>query len=356
MADHAVVLCGNRGRQEAVLQRIARMLDKVQIRCTVLDGIPPEPFSDDVDVYAGKIRDCGAGLVFGLGGGSVMDLAKFAAYLAKHPGHCADFDGGPAIAAKPLPMVMIPTTAGTGSEVTPYSVVNHSTTGKKFTINSPNFYPDLAIIDPHLTRSMPPEVRLATALDALVHGLEAWLSADPSDAADIQGLTAIKLVFQHLPAAMQDPTDEHLEGLARAAMEGGLAISRARTGLIHTMSVALAKYCDLPHGLLNAIITPHVMKYNLKRYHGPRIKGFRRRPDGSQLKEPVEALDFVTKFLQDLGVPAKVRLERYDDEIAAALIARVRMDKGLAQVNPRTIYDEDLRELFDGMVETGAAA
>jgi len=343
------LMCGRRSaRSSGLLDRIVGLLAGPGLVVEVLSGIPPEPFSDDVDAFATSLREFEAECVVAFGGGSVMDLAKFAAYLVCHEGTCAAFDGGPAPRGPGLPLILIPTTAGTGSEVTPYSVINNRRNGKKFTVNSPHFFPRVALVDPSLTRTVPPDHRLATGLDAWVHCLEAYLTARPHPMVDPWAKAGLSLVSEHLPIVLEQPQDERgQEALALAALYGGLAIAHSRTGLVHTLSVALAKYAALPHGLLNAVITPHVLAFNLAACDADRLATL-----SAGGATPEQIINTVRTWLARLGVPTRVTLDHYDENLKDALVERVRMDGGLPGVNPRPIEDHHLRRLLDRIVTT----
>ena len=344
---HVALICGASAHKSGLAAKVAALPAK----CSVLtEPVPEEPNSDDVDRFTLRLRETNADLVIGLGGGSVMDLTKVAAYLSRNGGRCGDHDPTPHIDAPTLPMILIPTTAGTGSEVTPYAVINHAQSGKKFTVNSPHLFPRWAVVDPDLTRTLPERYRLATGLDAWVHNLEAFLSATPHPMADCHAKEGLALIFKHLPRAMDDPDDGTARtALAKAALWGGLAITHARTGLVHTLSVALAKYSNLPHGLLNATITPHVIAFNLAHYAKDRIEAL-----GELLQVPEgdreAVLVAIHRFLALLQVPYQVPLTGKADPVTDSLIARVRMDKGLPLVNPRPITDRDLADLFGRII------
>lgn len=345
------LLCGGWAVRSGLAPQLSRQLDQKGIKCSVLDGIPEEPFDDHVDHYAARLREEQAQLVIAVGGGSVLDLAKFAAYLAVAQGSCAQYDGGLPPTEAGLPLLAVPTTAGTGSEVTPYSVINNRATGKKFTVASPHFYPREALIDPLHLRTLPADYRLATGLDAWVHGWEAWLNQKRHPLTSQAALSCIRLVYDNLQKSIRDPENlEAATAMAQAALYGGMAISHSRTGAVHTCSVALAKYCDAPHGLLNAVIAPHVLRFN-----GPSYT-----PEDICLTAPNESKNWedtvtqIESWLAQLGVPSRLLLKTFDASVMEALITRIRMDKGLADVNPQPISDQDLEQLLQNIVTTEA--
>jgi alcohol dehydrogenase class IV len=230
--------------------------------------------------------------------------------------------------------------------VTPYAVINNSVTGRKFTLGHPSLRPVQAAIDPTLLRALPGPARLATALDAFIHCLEARLTR--ADAWLIWPLAeaGLELGWRLLPlAAATDPDDSLLAELARLSLYGGISIAHSRTGLIHTLSVAFASFCDLPHGLLNARLLPHALAHNLPGYDGllAQVVG---RCGGTPMADDAAALQRLTDWLGGLigcqlppASGAAIRARQ------AALVARLLQDGGLPGVSHGTINEAALTAL-----------
>jgi alcohol dehydrogenase class IV len=303
-----------------------------------------EPFSDQVDaVFAGLPRDLVA--VAGIGGGSLLDFAKALAILAATGGGIADYEFGKRKLERALPLYLAPTTCGSGSEVTPYSVLNNSKTGRKFTLNHPALRAVQAAVDPEMLRSLPGSVLLSTALDAFTHCMEALLTrTDPRLIRPIAeaGLT---IGWRGLPRAVKtQPSLELLEDLAQLSLSGGISIAHSRTGLIHTMSVAFAEFCDLPHGLLNARLLPYALAHNLPGYGG-QLKALVERCSGERVTSDKAAYERVSAWVASLigsappasGVEIYTRLD--------SIVRRMLQDTGLPGVSHGVIDAQSLTSL-----------
>lgn len=229
----------------------------------VLHGIPENPETSDCEAYAVTCREAGVDCIIALGGGSVMDAAKAIALLVVNGGACADYldDAG---GCKPaLPMVAIPTTAGTGSEVTPYSVLVDSERREKKTLRHPSLYPRVAILDPRLTLALPREITIATALDALSQAMEGMVSKRATPFGDLLALEACRLIRAALPWALTAPHDEEARGvLLYAAMLSGVVIAQSGTTLVHGMGYHYTLDYGIAHGAANALLLPPVFAWN----------------------------------------------------------------------------------------------
>jgi len=351
-ARRALVVCGrSSASRSGVLDRALELLDAAGVAGEAFAGASPEPESDEVDRAAARAIGVGADLVVGLGGGSAIDVAKLAAVVARSGGECVDYEAGRPVQDS-LPVVAVPTTAGSGSEATPYAVVSNSDSGRKFTVTDTRLFPGIALVDPALTVGAPRVVTLAPGLDAWVHALEATLSARPTSLVEPIAARVLRLVARFLPIALAEPF--HVEArvrLSEAATLAGMVIAHARTGLVHTASVALAPHLRLPHGLLNAVLVPAVLAFNLPSYGG-RLAGAACAM-GLPARTDEEAIEEIRAWLDALGVPGDPAGNRLDPAVVPGLVARVRQDAGLAEVNVRCISDADLESLFLGWI--GAA-
>ena len=293
---------------------------------------PGEPMSTDIDQAFRNLPSIPAAVV-GIGGGSVLDFAKALALLAGSGGNIADYEFGQRKIACVRPLLLAPTTCGSGSEVTPYAVINNSVTGRKFTLGHQALRPVQAAIDPGLLRVLPPEVRLATALDAFIHCLEARLTRADQRLIVPFADAGLALGWRLLPqAADETPNNETLDALAQMSLYGGLSIAHSRTGLIHTLSVAFATFCQLPHGLLNAYMLPHALAHNLPGYRGLLAETISL-CSSQPVTGDMQALDRLVIWLQGLveiksPAPTAAILSRQQ-----ALVERVLQDAGLTSVS-----------------------
>lgn len=229
------------------------------------DQVPPNSTIKTVEDCAATGREHGCDLIVGLGGGSVLDTAKVANLLMVRGGRAQDHMGAYLLGAtKLLPLFLIPTTAGTGSEVTKVAVIADPDHDVKLPFAENQFLPDLAILDPELTRTLPPKLTAMTGMDALTHAIEAYVDKEWSPAADGLALQAIRLIRDHLLLACAQPDNLSARGaMLVASCLAGIAFSHSMVGMTHGVSHVGGVY-HIPHGLANALVLPEVMDYNLE--------------------------------------------------------------------------------------------
>ncbi|MDY6852102.1 MAG: iron-containing alcohol dehydrogenase [Thermodesulfobacteriota bacterium] len=222
-----------------------------------------EPEPSEADDAAKAAGDNGCDLVIGVGGGSAMDLAKAAAVLATNDGKAEDYIGVELVPRPGLPTIIVPTTAGTGSEVTWTSVFTNRAKKAKGGINSPYLFPNLALLDPELTLSLPPHLTASTGMDALCHAIESYTSVKANPMSDLAALEAIGLIAENLPLAVADGRNiEARENMLLGSLLAGLGLANAGVTAVHALSYPLGAVFGIPHGLANAMLLPHVMAFN----------------------------------------------------------------------------------------------
>jgi alcohol dehydrogenase class IV len=245
-------------------EKIAALLDKADVRYALYDKTEPEPaleLADEGTTLALKKKCDG---VVGIGGGSAMDLAKAIAVLAANKGKAQDYLGLNKVPGPGLPKIMIPTTAGTGSEVTFTAVFIRRKLKKKEGINSPYLYPELALLDPDLTISLPPHPTAATGIDALCHAIESYTSVNASPMSELISLEAIGLISDNLRTAVHDGGNiEAREAMLLGSLYAGLGLANAGVTAVHSLSYPLGGKYGVSHGLANTIMLPRVMAFNL---------------------------------------------------------------------------------------------
>ncbi len=231
----------------------------------VFDEVEPNPKHTTVDRGGELARALSPDLVIGLGGGSVLDAAKAIALLATNSGPIEDYEGREKYKAAPLPVLAIPTTCGTGSEVTWVSVITHTGRRFKMSIKGPLMFPAMALVDPDLLVTLPQHLVASTGIDALTHAVEACTSTPASPITDLLALEASRLIFSHLPEAYQDTKSnrEAREGLMLGSLLAGMAFGNSDVGAVHCLAEAIGSLYDTPHGVANAAFLPHVMEFNL---------------------------------------------------------------------------------------------
>ncbi|MBN2408429.1 MAG: iron-containing alcohol dehydrogenase [Candidatus Aminicenantes bacterium] len=255
-------LVTDKGMEDAgILRRLLEPLTGVP----VFDEVEPNPKHTTINRAGETVRALKPDLIIGLGGGSVLDAAKAVALLATNPGRIEDFEGREKYKQPPLPVLAIPTTCGTGSEVTWVSVITHTERRFKMSIKGPLMYPAAALVDPDLLMTLPSHLVASTGLDALTHGLEAYTSKPANHLTDALALEALRLIFRHLLAACQDIAHdaEAREGLMLGSLLAGMAFGNSDVGAVHCLAESIGSLYDTPHGVANAVFLPHVMEFNL---------------------------------------------------------------------------------------------
>ena len=245
--------------------RLSGLLDKAKIGFALYDKAAPEPPIELADEGAKlAIRKKCDGVV-GIGGGSAMDLAKAIAVLAANKGKAEDYLGLNKVPGPGLTKIMVPTTAGTGSEVTFTAVFIRKKLKKKEGMNSPYLYPELALLDPELTLTLPPHPTATTGIDALCHAIESYTSINASPMSELLSLEAIGRISDNLRTAVHDGTNiEAREAMLLGSLYAGLGLANAGVTAVHSLSYPLGGKYGISHGLANTIMLPRVMAFNLR--------------------------------------------------------------------------------------------
>jgi alcohol dehydrogenase len=251
-------------KQAGLLEKITAPLQRDQLPIEIFDKVDPEPGLTLADKACKLAKKAGCDCVIGVGGGSAMDVAKAVSILLTNGGKAEDYLGLGKIKKAGVPKIMVPTTAGTGAEVTFTAVFINEKTKSKGGMNGDPLYPEAALLDPELTLSMPPHVTAATGIDAFIHAVEAYLSTQAHPISDMYALEAIELISQNLPKAYAHGGNlEARSNMMLGSLLGGKALATAGVGLVHAMSYPLGGMFGIPHGLANAVLLPYVIEYNL---------------------------------------------------------------------------------------------
>ena len=245
-----------------IVERVINVLANAGVESAVFDHVEPNPSLETVYRAMARYREAGCTGFVAVGGGSSIDVAKGAAMLASNPGALSDYVGI-SQAVNPLPpLLAVPTTVGSGSEVTIFAVVTDRAQHRKVVIASPLLAPRCALLDPELVLSLPVSLVASTGMDALTHAIESVISVFASAFSDGLALEAICIITTHLPRAVSSVEIEARANLLYASTMAGMAFSYARTGLVHGMAHPLGGYYDVPHGLANAILLPYVLAFD----------------------------------------------------------------------------------------------
>jgi len=334
-----------------LLERVLTPLEQAGVQAHIFDQIEPNP-RDHTVVKAfefGKKKKCE--LIIGLGGGSPIDAAKAVGVLMSNPGPLQDYLRGTAVKNPLPPLIAIPTTAGTGSEVTQFSVVTDTERSFKTGIGSPLLMPKVAIVDPSLMESMPPSLAAATGMDALTHAIEAFVSVNSQPFSDAMALHAIRLIGAYLRPSVANGSDQEARSqMAIASTLAGVAFSNAGVGLVHAMSHPLGGRFDVPHGVANAILLPFVMQFNLI----ARLERFGQ--VAQTLGEKVEelsavgagkkAVEAVRQLSADIGIPGHLSGVGVKAEGLPLVAADALNMKRAISCNPRVVKQEEIEKLY----------
>jgi alcohol dehydrogenase len=285
----------------ARIKDIITSLDEAGLQIHFFDEIEPNPKDKDVYAAADQLLVSKAGMVIGIGGGSTIDTAKAAALIAKHGGRVREYAGWGKVPGPLIPIVAIPTTAGSGSEATSWSVITDTTSHEKLALGDPHLTPTLALVDPLLTLSLPASATAATGMDALSHSIEAYICALSNPVNDLLALEAIHLVAVNLQRVVANAADlDGRQAMMLASTLGGITINNADVAGVHCLSEGMGCLYNAPHGLLNAILLPYFMHFWLNSSHDRFIRiaqAFDAPPD------PEEAVFQVMALFQALKLP-----------------------------------------------------
>ncbi|MFU8878334.1 MAG: iron-containing alcohol dehydrogenase [Wenzhouxiangellaceae bacterium] len=260
--EHVFVVTDTTLVKLGIIEPIVEHLASLDVRTTVFDRVEPDPDFALIDAGAAELESAGCDAVLAVGGGSPMDAAKVIAARVTGNKPAAELTGIMKLKAPPLPIYAIPTTAGTGSEVTIAAVLSDREAQLKKPVVDPKLVPIAAALDPKLMLGLPPGITAATGMDAMTHAVESYLSRHATPDTDRLALAAVRMITRHLPRAFADGSDmEAREAMAIAASYAGSAFTRANVGYIHAIAHQFGARYHTPHGLANAIVMPHVLDY-----------------------------------------------------------------------------------------------
>jgi alcohol dehydrogenase class IV len=307
--SRAVVVTDQGIIKAGLLDKITNSLGK---KCVgVFSDVPQDTGLDVIDRAAAFAREKGADIVISVGGGSAIDTAKGMCILLTEGGSLADFDGIQQLTRLQTPHIVIPTTAGTGSEVTWIAVILDKSKGQKRLVVETYNTPRVAILDPTLTAKLPPLLTASTGMDAMTHAVEAICDVDHEPIADAMGLHAIRLLNKYLPTCIKNGSDLTARGQVQlAATMAGWAFGNSMVGLVHAMAHSIGAVAHVPHGVANGILLPHCMEFNLpdaEDYYAEIAQAMGVYEKGSTTKQAAEAaVKAVFDFSKKIGHPQKL--------------------------------------------------
>ncbi|CAI1932773.1 Alcohol dehydrogenase 2 [Serratia quinivorans] len=326
---HALIVTDKVLNNIGVVAQVQQLLVAQQIESCVYDGTHPNPTTLNVKQGLALLQEHRCDCVVSLGGGSPHDCAKGIALVATNGGEIKDYEGVDRSAKPQLPMIAINTTAGTASEMTRFCIITDEARHIKMAIVDKHVTPILSVNDPHLMAGMPKGLTAATGMDALTHAIEAYVSSAANPITDACALKAVTMIAESLRDAVADGSNmQARENMAYAQFLAGMAFNNASLGYVHAMAHQLGGFYDLPHGVCNAVLLPHVQEFNA-RVCAPRLKdvAVAMGLDVKHLNDPQGAaacIAAIRLLAKDVGIPAglldlKVKEQDFDTLAANAL-------------------------------------
>lgn len=345
----ALIISGPHLNKIELVARCSKALEEAGILSEAFTQTEGNPSTETVEKATKVYKESGADFIVAFGGGSPLDVAKAVAVLATYGGSITDYEGGGKVPGEVVPMIAIPTTAGTGSEVTAFSVITDHSRHYKLTVVSPYLLPSYAILDPSLITTVPAKTAAACGVDAMVHALEAYVSLAASPFSDMFALKALELIGKNIRAYVANRKNEKAaEGMLLGSLFAGIAFSHARLGNVHAMSHPVSAYFDVAHGVANAILLPTVVAYNELADEGKYYEIYK-----CIAKCPVVKTSFyawmlteeLQTLLDELDIPATLKEVGVKEELFEQM-AEDAMKSGNILVNPRSTSKEDILMLY----------
>ena len=337
--------------QAGLLEGLKASLQAAGISLAIFDGVEPDPRIEVVEKSVEKAKGERSDLIIGFGGGSSLDIAKVTSIMLTNQGKIDTFFGVDLVPNPGLPVILIPTTAGTGSEVTPIAILSDTKEKLKKGIVSPALFPEVAIVDPKLTVGLPPSVTAFTGMDALTHAIESYYSINATGLSDLLAIGAMELISKNLRMAYA--YGENLSARSNM-MEGsllaGIAFANAGVGAVHALAYPLGGEFHLAHGLTNTLMLPYVMRYNIlgcPHRFATMATAFGEKVEGlSELDAAEAAVKFVERLSDDLRVPRRLRDVGIPEKAIPGLAEAAMKVTRLLANNPRKMTLEDVNDIY----------
>ena len=332
------------------VERSVELLAKAGIESVIFDQVEPNP--KDVNVYAGAkvYKDNNCDMIITIGGGSPHDCGKGIGIAVTHPKDICEYAGIETLEFPLPPIIAVNTTAGTASEVTRHAVITNTKTKVKFVIVSWRNLPQVSINDPILMIGKPAGLTAATGMDALTHAVEAYVSKDANPVTDAAAIQAIKLIATNLRQAVANGENlKARENMAYASLLAGMAFNNGNLGYVHAMAHQLGGLYDMPHGVANAMLLPHVCRYNMIAnpekfadiavFMGENVDGL------STIEAAEKAIDALFRLSSDVGIPKSLKEAGVKEEDIELMSVNALKD-GNAFSNPRKGNEKDIAAIF----------
>jgi alcohol dehydrogenase class IV len=331
------------------VDRAVPYLDDVRVQWRLWHDLTPNPKEFEVQAAFESYMEAGSDALVAIGGGSCIDLAKAVAILSGNGGKILDYEGIDHATSPIPPMVMVPTTGGSGSDVSQFCVVTDTSRRLKVTIGGRALVPEISVTDPQLLTTLSGELTAYTGMDALSHAIESAVSEACDFLSKGLAIAAIRGIAEHLPVAVEDPLElTAREGMARASLQAGMAFTNALLGATHAIAHQIGGALDLPHGLLNAILLPHVMRFNAETHSGRYVDvagALGIATEGLSAAVAAErAVERVEELSRTLGIPCglhEIGVNPADFDV----FARNALRDAYIATNPRPVSEDDVHRI-----------
>lgn len=333
-----------------VTKKVTDVLDNASIAYEIYSEIKPNPTIENVQTGVAAFKASGADCIIAIGGGSSMDTAKAIGIIIKNPDFAdvVSLEGVAPTTEKCVPIIAVPTTAGTAAEVTINYVITDAAKNRKMVCVDPKDIPVVAVVDPDMMSSMPKGLTAATGMDALTHAIEGYITKGAWELSDMFHIKAIEIISRSLRGAVENTADGR-EGMALGQYVAGMGFSNVGLGIVHSMAHPLGAVYDTPHGVANAIILPTVMEYNAPAT-GDKYRDIAKAMgvhgvDSMSLEEARKAaVDAVRKLGQDVGIPSDLKDIVKPEDVD--FLAQSAYDDACRPGNPRDTSVEEIKELY----------
>ena len=348
-----VVIITDKGVWETgLVARPKEILENAGIQVHIINDTPPEPSVAQVNAIFAAAKQFECQLIVGIGGGSSMDTAKLVSLLLTNGVELSDLvKGKAAITRRGVPTLMVPTTAGTGSEATPNAIVLVPEEELKVGIVSDKMVSDCVILDPEMTTGLPKHITANTGMDALCHAIECYISKKGNPFSDTFALKAISLISRSIRTAYNDGKNlQAREDMLLGACYGGISIATSSTTAVHALSYPLGGKYHIPHGLSNAILLPDVMKFNLdvceEKFRDIAVAmGIDK--TGCTVRQSAEKMiENLYSMIEDMNVKCDLREKGINEEVLPELIEAAAKVTRLLDNNPKVVTKDDMRDIY----------
>lgn len=316
----------------------------------VWDGVTQEPRIADLDRGMDAAREFRADAIAGIGGGSAMDVAKLIAALLDGRQRIHEVFGIGLLAGRTMPLACLPTTAGTGSEVSPIAIVQDAADGQKKAVISPHLVPDAAFVDPSLTIGAPREVTAASGIDALTHCIEAYANRQAHPVTDVWALEGIRRIARSLARACEQGDDLAARtDVALGSLYGGLCLGPVNTAAVHALAYPLGSDYGVAHGVSNAVMLPHVLDFNLQAMpdrYAAIARALGAEEGGTELDVATRGVAAIRTLLASCGMPTGISQLGVPEAALTSMIAAAMQVQRLLKQNPRDVTAEDVRDIY----------